>query len=1246
MARTAPIPNAAAIPGMNPGVFILGGGGDGSGSGAGGGRGRGNGQGANGKGSGHDARGDARSAPDPSRYPECGTVAHPVDVVTGRAFTHTLEDIVLQGPLPLRWHRVYSTAMRQRDAGLGWGWAHSMGWTVEVRRRRVLVWNDHGVPVEFPSVAEGQEVIGPWGWVLRREAGEAQGYVVDADDGVLRHFGELAADGPYWKLTAVEDQNTNRIALEYEGGLLSQVTDSAGRVLRVDHAERGRIERVRTWTAEGVGEWRVLVQYRYDVDGCLFEVTDAEGHSWRYAYDGDHRLIQEIDRTGLTFEFVYDSTGRCIESWGHHGERADLSLAPDVSAKLADGTPARGIHHAKLAYYPDGYTEVVDSQEVRRFFGNAHGLLDKAISGGAVLSCTYDASGFLLSRTDEEGATTTYERDRRGRIVKETDPLGRVTVTERDAEGRPIAVIDPAGGVTKIDRDARGNEITVTDPAGATTRYAYDSRGLVTEIVSPVGGCYRFAHDAHGNRMAATLPDGAIWRWTYNALGRCLSDVSPLGEVTRFSWSLRGDLLAVHRPDGGTTRYEYDGEQRLTRITDPEGRTTQIEWGGYHKMVARKIGHAPAVQFRYDREGNPVLVQNERGEQHRLTYEESGLLIGERTFDGREIRYRHDQAGRVVRINQGSTSVIEMAYNAAGELVRRAVGGEEQAFEYNLRGELLRATCGADEYTFERDACGRVVGELQVVDGVAQSVRATRDATGAPIRRSTSRGHTLAIDRDGSGLRRRTVVNGDHALVHETDPSGHEVRRLLPEGGRIETKHAPNGRLAERRVRTPGPSIPAARTEPPWWGHEPGLTVERRYAYDRSAELMSVLDSFEGTAVYTYDDATQLVEVRGPEGLREAFEYDAAGNPREAGPRAPIREYGSGNRLLSRGDVMYTWDELGRLSEKRLTPDHAYRYTWTEDGALASVQCPDGCTVDFRYDPFGRRVRKRVFAAPEAPGARRPGRLLEEVRFVWDGDELVHEIKTRAIERGASVVGERTYGFDDDGLVPLFQYNSAFGPGPGLFHYLTDPVGAPEQLVDGAGRVVCTLIRSAWGAALPRAAAVTSTPLRFPGQYADDETRLHYNRFRYYDPEIGLYLSPDLLGLAGGIHPYRYGWNPTHWIDPLGLVTHTPGTGLVYLRTDPMTGKEYVGRSMSREAYKERRRTHDRALQKRCPGAPNYQFFVLEGGIGAAPALAQAEEDWIRAGGGPGGKPGQSGQLENKIHAQAKTKYKGSVPFP
>src|SRR5262249_35292637 len=162
------------------------------------------------------------------KYPECGYASHPVDVVTGRAFTHPVFDLELPGPLPLAFSRMYSSKMADRDTGLGFGWGHTFGWEIEVGRRRVTVWNEQGIAVDFPPLEVAEEVIGPWGWVLRREA---WGYAVDANDGVWRVFSETFDAGKRWRLTAIDDRNRNRIGLTYENGRLVEVKDSAGRIV-------------------------------------------------------------------------------------------------------------------------------------------------------------------------------------------------------------------------------------------------------------------------------------------------------------------------------------------------------------------------------------------------------------------------------------------------------------------------------------------------------------------------------------------------------------------------------------------------------------------------------------------------------------------------------------------------------------------------------------------------------------------------------------------------------------------------------------------------------------------------------------------------------------------------------------------------------------------------------------------------------------------------------------------------------
>ena len=64
-------------------------------------------------------------------------------------------------------------------------------------------------------------------------------------------------------------------------------------------------------------------------------------------------------------------------------------------------------------------------------------------------------------------------------------------------------------------------------------------------------------------------------------------------------------------------------------------------------------------------------------------------------------------------------------------------------------------------------------------------------------------------------------------------------------------------------------------------------------------------------------------------------------------------------------------------------------------------------------------------------------------------------------------------------------------------------------------------------------------PIRFPGQYFDDETGLHYNTFRYYDPEVARFITQDPIGLLGGVNLYDYAPSSTGWLDPLGWCVQT-----------------------------------------------------------------------------------------------------------
>ena len=151
-------------------------------------------------------------------------------------------------------------------------------------------------------------------------------------------------------------------------------------------------------------------------------------------------------------------------------------------------------------------------------------------------------------------------------------------------------------------------------------------------------------------------------------------------------------------------------------------------------------------------------------------------------------------------------------------------------------------------------------------------------------------------------------------------------------------------------------------------------------------------------------------------------------------------------------------------------------------------------------------------------------------RFLWDGMRLAAEIEP-GLSRSYVVHPDQPYTL-------LARCDSACSDGVAqaggrILWFHTNPLGTPEALADHDGTLRWQSQYRAWGE-LDAAQGGEHQPLRFPEQYHDSESGLHYNTFRYYDPETGRYLSPDPIGLAGGLNLYSYVPDPNGWMDPWG----------------------------------------------------------------------------------------------------------------
>ncbi|WP_437508288.1 RHS repeat-associated core domain-containing protein [Sorangium sp. So ce1099] len=1155
MARTAPVPNIPAIPGMNPGVFIMGGGAGGGGSGSRGGNGSGADQGAGGKNGGNGAQGGGRNAgscgqgsgggcPNPTHGGGGGTQAgHPIDPVTGRVYTLAVTDMALPGAFPLVIERAYSSAQRHLDYGLGYGWNHSLGWRViELRRRRVRVVTEKALACEGPCPEEGQTVKLPVGLLTRTR----DGYVLKADDGLMRVFEDAFAIDNEFRLSAIVDRNGNQARLFYENGTgpLQFVNDSVGRLLRVRRHHDGRIAAFEVKNASARGVWTSFRTYEYDARGDLVAARDALGHAMTFAYDADHRLVSERWPTGLEVNYRYDNHDRCVETWCTDPNERAL-LADGVPDVIADGSRAKGFLHAKVEYGA-GENNVITSRALRRVEVNAFGKADRIIWAGQVHDNAFDEAGELVGYRD--GLGRAWKMGAAGDTYRVVNPMGHVTEYVYDDSGNVVSTRGPDGLETQHVRDPNGNLGYLADAMGLVASFRYDERGCLIFAGTADGGKTTMQYDALCNRVEIVEPDGGARALRYDFLGRLMEMRDEKGGVHRWIYDEMGRVVEYRSPLGARTVTSYDEAGRFNGERDADGRWFRLIYAGIREVIAVERSDGSRVTYAYDRELDMVRIVNEEGDVHTIQRDLEGRILSERTFDGRTLRYRNDPAGRLSRITFDDGEFVELTYDDLDRVIGRAFSDDRfHKLEYDERGRIVVFETEAARTLYTYDARGRCTREDTELVGDPASETALHHVYDAGLLRtrlSVPGAFSIATPRDAAGRCAALVVSdargADQPLVKFTyDPTDRETRRVFAGGGGLELTRDAHGNVLRSAVFGRGTAV-VRPGEPQWVGMLSGPeTLRFDYQWSPANELQVFADRDRGAQSFAYDARGRIAQKR-HEGRAGTEDYvlSLRGDVRWIDGRAQSHQ--AGGRLVTTGGATLTYDARGRLV-KKVEGIAVTTYAWSVLGLLSGMTLPDGARIEFVYDGFARRLEKRVVRRDE----------VVRHRYSWDGEDLLEEtVERKASSASANepftLVERRRYAYSPGSPVPVAQaVDTEAGPGAWKYFVHRDGAPVPLALVDANGTVEQVFETEAYGRVLVGDAAATLS--RFPGHWYEPETGLHYNRWRYFDPASATYLSPEPLGLAGGIESYGYvNGKPLVWIDRDGLarsVTTLTGTG-------------------------------------------------------------------------------------------------------
>ena len=265
------------------------------------------------------------------------------------------------------------------------------------------------------------------------------------------------------------------------------------------------------------------------------------------------------------------------------------------------------------------------------------------------------------------------------------------------------------------------------------------------------------------------------------------------------------------------------------------------------------------------------------------------------------------------------------------------------------------------------------------------------------------------------------------------------------------------------------------------------------------------------TLTYGYDTIYQLKTAKQGTTTKESYTYDLVGNRLTSLNVSPYN-YNTSNELTSTPSGSYTYDNNGN---RKSDPSGA-QYTWDFDNRLTQVILPGtGGTVNFMYDPFGRRIQK-AFAQ---------NGTTTTTDYLYDGANILETMNLTGTVLARYV---DSLSIDE----PLSEIVSGT-----TSYYEQDRLGSVSSLSNPAGALANTYTYDSYGKLLASSGTLAN-PFQYTGRESDAETGIYYYRARYYDQNVGRFASEDPSGFRAGPNFYLYTKNgPVNAIDPTGLRT-------------------------------------------------------------------------------------------------------------
>ncbi|KPJ92849.1 MAG: hypothetical protein AMJ55_09145 [Gammaproteobacteria bacterium SG8_15] len=709
--------------------------------------------------------------------------------------------------------------------------------------------------------------------------------------------------------------------------------------------------------------------------------------------------------------------------------------------------------------------------------GNNRARLKRVTSGGIVLrdNLQYSATGKLLSESRPNDVTVSYN------YYPGNDRLQ--TVVESDGT---------ISRTTRWSYLATGEVETITrgygTPDATSLTFSYDDARRLIRITDGLGNYIKYTLDTEGNKEQEEIFD------TQNILHKSLTQT--FDDYDRLN-------LSTQANENSDSDFAADGT--LDKITDGNGKVTDYSYDALKRLVAttQDLGGTDTstqdalTQYGYDAGDRLTNVTDPNNGNTIYVYDDLGNLLSQTSADTGTTTFTHDAAGNV--------------------LTRVDAKGQSFAYSYDVlnRLTLLDGPGTADDISYTYDSCTNGIGRLCSVvigDGAGnKTVMHTYSALG-----DITVHQGIGYSHDHVGRIKTISYPSGNVVTYTYDAAGQVSQVDLQQGAQTTTlasgiSYAPFGPVTALTYGNGHTLSQGVDTAYRFTDHTvTGALQLVNSLYDANGSLSQVDNSLTTVSnVYSYDALNRLDTANGSFGSQD-FGYDKNGNRLQLIQDGNTLSYGyeaNSNRLDIAANDDVVLDPNGNITSQGL-----WTYTHTTHNRLASVS-DNGVQVGiYTYNGLGQRISKTANSVTHSYVYGLNGELLQESNST------------------ASV--EYVY-LNGQPLAVIQQGN--------VYYLHNDHLGTPRAVTDTAKTVVWRWESDPFGSTAANEdpdnnGTVFTLNLRFPGQYYDSETGLHYNYFRYYDPRTGRYITSDPIGLAGGLNTYGYvGGNPLYGYDPYGL---------------------------------------------------------------------------------------------------------------